>query len=160
MHTLCSKLSHTRIRDNVCFNFHQVKCVYFLKTPVWDKDLSVRHSWNIILVWRPTSMSRVRNPPATSFYNPTTFLKLRTNWAQLVKSILTCPSPTGLYCSGWVKRGPKGVILSSLNDSIETAKCMLDDINSGAMDTTKPNGQDRVLSLLAERGIKSPLYYL
>ncbi|XP_790150.2 NADPH:adrenodoxin oxidoreductase, mitochondrial [Strongylocentrotus purpuratus] len=59
----------------------------------------------------------------------------------------------GLYCSGWVKRGPKGVILSSLNDSIETAKCMLDDINSGAMDTSKPNGQDRVLSLLAERGV-------
>nr|XP_054763348.1 NADPH:adrenodoxin oxidoreductase, mitochondrial-like [Lytechinus pictus] len=58
----------------------------------------------------------------------------------------------GLYCSGWVKRGPKGVILSSLNDSIETAKCMLDDINSGIIDTTKPDGQDRILALLAERG--------
>lgn len=27
-----------------------------------------------------------------------------------------------LYCAGWVKRGPTGVILSTMNDAFETAE--------------------------------------
>ncbi|RMD40932.1 hypothetical protein DV735_g4187, partial [Chaetothyriales sp. CBS 134920] len=36
-------------------------------------------------------------------------------------------SPAGLYCSGWVKRGPTGVIASTMNDAFETAAAIAAD---------------------------------
>lgn len=38
---------------------------------------------------------------------------------------------SGLYCSGWVKRGPVGVILNTMNDSFETAEAIVQDANDG-----------------------------
>ena len=40
----------------------------------------------------------------------------------------------GLYCSGWIKRGPVGVIVATMNDSFETAETILRDIQSGVLD--------------------------
>lgn len=37
----------------------------------------------------------------------------------------------GLYCSGWVKRGPTGVILSTMNDAFETAGNIIQDNKNG-----------------------------
>ena len=39
----------------------------------------------------------------------------------------------GLYCSGWIKTGPIGVILSTVNDALETAQSISDDINEGVI---------------------------
>ena len=36
-----------------------------------------------------------------------------------------------LYCSGWVKRGPVGVILTTMNDAFETADNIAADIDTG-----------------------------
>ena len=36
----------------------------------------------------------------------------------------------GLYCSGWVKRGPIGVIVTTMNDAFLTAESIIDDINN------------------------------
>lgn len=38
---------------------------------------------------------------------------------------------TGLYCSGWVKTGPVGVIVSTMNDAFETADTILSDYKLG-----------------------------
>ncbi|XP_071509397.1 NADPH:adrenodoxin oxidoreductase, mitochondrial-like [Diadema antillarum] len=65
----------------------------------------------------------------------------------------------GLYCSGWVKRGPRGALLSTLSDSVETAKCMLDDLSSGRIDTTKTNCQEKILSILSKRGETAHSFY-
>ncbi|KAJ1924535.1 NADPH-adrenodoxin reductase [Tieghemiomyces parasiticus] len=37
--------------------------------------------------------------------------------------------PLGMYVSGWLKRGPKGVIVSTMNDAFETAETILVDLN-------------------------------
>ena len=37
----------------------------------------------------------------------------------------------GLYCSGWVKRGPTGVIVNTMNDAFATASCILKDFSEG-----------------------------
>ena len=37
----------------------------------------------------------------------------------------------GLYCSGWIKRGPAGAILMTMNDAIETAESIIKDIYDG-----------------------------
>ncbi len=39
---------------------------------------------------------------------------------------------TGLYASGWIKRGPSGVIGTNKPDSVETVVCMLEDVAAGA----------------------------
>jgi ferredoxin--NADP+ reductase len=39
----------------------------------------------------------------------------------------------GLYTSGWIKRGPSGVIGTNKPDSVETASMMLEDLSSGAI---------------------------
>jgi ferredoxin--NADP+ reductase len=39
----------------------------------------------------------------------------------------------GLYASGWIKRGPTGVIGTNKPDSVETASMMLEDLSSGAL---------------------------
>ena len=37
----------------------------------------------------------------------------------------------GIYCSGWVKRGPVGVIVTTMNDAFETAETIAHDIEKG-----------------------------
>uniref|UniRef100_K7FK23 NADPH:adrenodoxin oxidoreductase, mitochondrial n=1 Tax=Pelodiscus sinensis TaxID=13735 RepID=K7FK23_PELSI len=39
----------------------------------------------------------------------------------------------GLYCSGWVKRGPTGVIITTMSDSFDTAQSVLEDLQSGVL---------------------------
>ncbi len=39
----------------------------------------------------------------------------------------------GEYTSGWIKRGPSGVIGTNKPDSVETAVCMLEDLANGAV---------------------------
>ena len=59
----------------------------------------------------------------------------------------------GLYCSGWVKRGPTGVIATTMNDSFDTARTLLQDLDSGALDLlTAKTGSQEVAALLEERG--------
>ncbi|KFR17271.1 hypothetical protein N306_14412, partial [Opisthocomus hoazin] len=42
--------------------------------------------------------------------------------------------PGRLYCSGWVKRGPTGVIITTMNDSFDTAQSVLEDLQAGVLD--------------------------
>ena len=39
----------------------------------------------------------------------------------------------GMYCSGWIKRGPVGVIASTMNDAFETAETIQEDITKGQL---------------------------
>ncbi|KAK5602606.1 hypothetical protein CRENBAI_006579 [Crenichthys baileyi] len=61
----------------------------------------------------------------------------------------------GLYCSGWLKTGPTGVIATTMNNSFDTARSLLEDVDSGTLDisTGKP-GSQIVNMLLEERGVK------
>ena len=39
----------------------------------------------------------------------------------------------GLYTSGWIKRGPSGVVGTNKPDSVETVTCMLEDLSTGSI---------------------------
>ncbi len=45
----------------------------------------------------------------------------------------TKQSLVGQYASGWIKRGPSGVIGTNKPDSVETVNCMLEDVAKGVM---------------------------
>nr|XP_015819225.2 NADPH:adrenodoxin oxidoreductase, mitochondrial isoform X1 [Nothobranchius furzeri] len=61
----------------------------------------------------------------------------------------------GLYCSGWLKTGPTGVIATTMNSSFDTARSLLEDVESGKLDVSsaKP-GSHMISSLLEKRGVK------
>ncbi len=58
----------------------------------------------------------------------------------------------GLYCAGWIKRGPTGVIGTNKKDATETVDLLLEDARSGTLGTTAET-DGRIDDLLADRGI-------
>jgi len=57
----------------------------------------------------------------------------------------------GLYCAGWIKRGPSGVIGTNKPDALETVQCMLQDVAQGkTLDPAAP-GVDEARELVRER---------
>jgi ferredoxin/flavodoxin---NADP+ reductase len=62
----------------------------------------------------------------------------------------------GLYASGWIKRGPTGVIGTNKKDATETVDLLLEDARAGRL--TPPAGDESIEHLLAERGVEAVVY--
>jgi ferredoxin--NADP+ reductase len=63
----------------------------------------------------------------------------------------------GVYCAGWIKRGPTGVIGTNKKDATETVDLLLEDVRAGRLpgrDETAGTLED----LLADRGAEPVLY--
>jgi ferredoxin--NADP+ reductase len=58
----------------------------------------------------------------------------------------------GVYCAGWIKRGPTGVIGTNKKDATETVEHVVEDARAGALETGAD--ADAVDALLAERGVR------
>lgn len=58
----------------------------------------------------------------------------------------------GLYCSGWVKTGPYGVILSTMNGSYETAEKIVEDMKGERRFGRPGVDKERVVEILQKRG--------
>jgi ferredoxin/flavodoxin---NADP+ reductase len=60
----------------------------------------------------------------------------------------------GVYCAGWIKRGPTGVIGTNKKDATETVELLLEDVAAGRL-APKPNRTAAAVDrLLAERGVR------
>jgi ferredoxin--NADP+ reductase len=60
----------------------------------------------------------------------------------------------GVYCAGWIKRGPSGVIGTNKKDATETIELLLEDARAGKL--AREGGS--LEELLAERGVEPVLY--
>jgi ferredoxin--NADP+ reductase len=60
----------------------------------------------------------------------------------------------GEYVSGWIKRGPSGVIGTNKPDSVETVEMLLEDLAAGKLLDPAQPGRDAVEKLLAARGVR------
>jgi NADPH-dependent glutamate synthase beta subunit-like oxidoreductase len=58
----------------------------------------------------------------------------------------------GLYVSGWLKRGPTGIIGTNIADAKDTVASIVHDIQSPA--SPKPQSSSSLQDLLQERGVK------
>ncbi|CAH1793570.1 unnamed protein product [Owenia fusiformis] len=62
----------------------------------------------------------------------------------------------GLYCSGWVRRGPTGVILTTMTDGFDVGKVIVEDLNSGAIQADHTHvGYDGLMVTLNKSGVKT-----
>ena len=57
----------------------------------------------------------------------------------------------GVYCTGWIKRGPTGIIGTNKKDAYETADHLLADLQEGRLGGGEGAGADAVEALLGER---------
>lgn len=65
----------------------------------------------------------------------------------------------GLYCSGWLKTGPTGVIATTMNNSFDTARSLVEDMHSGVLDTSAARpGSQSIQGLLEKRGVKPVVF--
>lgn len=62
----------------------------------------------------------------------------------------------GVYATGWIKRGPIGLIGSTKSDASETIRHLVEDITEApAEGRTAEHGEpDAILEFLAERGVE------
>jgi ferredoxin--NADP+ reductase len=58
----------------------------------------------------------------------------------------------GLYCTGWIKRGPTGIIGTNKKDATETVDLLLEDVRSGVLPRHEETSAEVVDALLADRG--------
>ena len=61
----------------------------------------------------------------------------------------------GVYCAGWIKRGPTGVIGTNKKDATETVELLLEDARSGRLPLRDEGSIDDVLE---ERGVEVVMY--
>jgi len=59
----------------------------------------------------------------------------------------------GVYCTGWIKRGPSGVIGTNKKDATETVELLLADVRSGALAGAGERNAGAVDEILAGRGV-------
>jgi ferredoxin/flavodoxin---NADP+ reductase len=59
----------------------------------------------------------------------------------------------GVYCAGWIKRGPTGVIGTNKKDATETVQLLLEDAAAGHLEPKPDATAAAVDTLLAERGV-------
>jgi ferredoxin/flavodoxin---NADP+ reductase len=64
----------------------------------------------------------------------------------------------GVYCAGWIKRGPTGVIGTNKKDATETVSLLLEDFAAGRIDHREEATSDALEALLAERGVSAVIY--
>ncbi len=89
--------------------------------------------------------------PGVPFHEPTATLP---NDGGRVLDSAGAPIP-GLYCAGWIKRGPSGVIGTNKKDATETVGLLLEDAAAGRL---PPGSHADMAELLEERGVAAVLY--
>ncbi|KAL8765237.1 MAG: hypothetical protein Q9209_007630 [Squamulea sp. 1 TL-2023] len=61
----------------------------------------------------------------------------------------------GMYCAGWVKRGPAGVIANTMEDSFATAEAIIADWNDNATFLSGGNGWESLKEVMSAKGVRT-----
>ena len=64
----------------------------------------------------------------------------------------------GIYCAGWIKRGPTGIIGTNKKDATETVQRLLEDARAGRIVHAAAATAEAVDALLDERGVRRVVY--
>lgn len=70
--------------------------------------------------------------------------------------VLTAPGAEpvpGLYATGWIKRGPIGLIGNTKSDAKETTDILIKDAVTGVLEAPKHQGEEAIIELLDSRNI-------
>jgi ferredoxin--NADP+ reductase len=65
---------------------------------------------------------------------------------------------TGVYCAGWIKRGPTGIIGTNKKDATETVALLLEDVHAGRIRHREDVTAEAVERELAARDVNAVMY--
>jgi ferredoxin--NADP+ reductase len=60
----------------------------------------------------------------------------------------------GQYVTGWIKRGPSGVIGTNKKDANETVAMLVEDLAGGRLPEPEESDPEAIVNLLHERGVE------
>jgi ferredoxin--NADP+ reductase len=63
-----------------------------------------------------------------------------------------------VYCAGWIKRGPTGIIGTNKKDATETIALLIEDVQAGRIAHKDDATADALETVLAERGVRPVVY--
>ncbi len=63
------------------------------------------------------------------------------------------PVEPGLYATGWIKRGPVGLIGHTKGDALETVTHLIEDYHAGSLPAPTHPGEDEIVELLEAKGV-------
>src|SRR5215210_2753803 len=63
-----------------------------------------------------------------------------------------------VYCAGWIKRGPTGIIGTNKKDASETVGLLLEDVRAGRLLHKEEATPEAVAALLVERSVRAVMY--
>ena len=75
-------------------------------------------------------------------------------WSVVIRTIPAGEPIAGLYATGWIKRGPVGLIGHTKGDALETVTRLVADLPVLLAGGTAVGTADAVLALLEERGVE------
>jgi ferredoxin--NADP+ reductase len=64
----------------------------------------------------------------------------------------------GVYCAGWIKRGPTGIIGTNKKDATETVALLLEDAREGRVGREEGATAEAIEAVLADRGARPVVY--
>jgi len=82
---------------------------------------------------------------------------LSNDQGRLVDLSSSAPIP-GFYTSGWIKRGPSGIIGTNKPDAVETVRSMLEDFRAGRVASTDPGSRTTLEATLRDRRVRFVSY--
>jgi len=76
---------------------------------------------------------------------------------RVVEPSTSAPLP-GLYTSGWIKRGPSGIIGTNKPDAVETVRSMIEDLQADRLAPGDRENRDMLEETLRDRGVRFVSY--
>ena len=76
---------------------------------------------------------------------------------RLIDPSSSSPLP-GMYTSGWIKRGPSGIIGTNKPDAVETVRSMFEDLQAGRLASAAPPPRAALEATLRERRVRFVTY--
>ncbi|GAA4514714.1 FAD-dependent oxidoreductase [Brevibacterium yomogidense] len=113
------------------------------------------HDWDLDAVYRAVGYfgSPLSQIPFDASKGVITNVEGRVHAGDSQAAAADTPVIDGLYATGWIKRGPVGLIGHTKGDALETITHLIEDRNAGRLPEPEEPSEDAIIALLESRGV-------
>ncbi|SMY10515.1 FAD-dependent oxidoreductase [Brevibacterium jeotgali] len=113
------------------------------------------HDWSLDAVYRAVGYfgSPLRDIPFDADKGVIPNVEGRVHEGDSQATAADAPAVDGLYATGWIKRGPVGLIGHTKGDALQTITHLIDDREAGRLPEPEEPSEDAITALLDARGV-------
>lgn len=114
------------------------------------------HDWNVTAIYRAVGYfgSPLPQLPFDPRKGVITNVEGRVVNGSIQAEAVQAPVVPGVYATGWIKRGPVGLIGHTKGDALETITHLIEDYQAGVLPEPESPSEDAIVDLLVERGVE------